>query len=65
MGESLAPFGLGAFMGVSETRGPEYSTLNSRILIIRTPKEGTPNFRKLPFRVYGILEGAGDLASRL
>ena len=25
-------------MGVSENRGPEYSTLNSRILIIRTPK---------------------------
>ena len=28
-------------MGVSENRGPEYSTLNSRILIIRTPKKGT------------------------
>ena len=26
-------------MGVSENRGPQYSTLNSRILIIRTPKE--------------------------
>ena len=25
-------------MGVSENRGPQYSTLNSRILIIRTPK---------------------------
>ena len=25
-----------------------YSTLNSRILIIRTPKYGTPHFRKLP-----------------
>ena len=25
-------------MGVSENRGPRYSTLNSRILIIRTPK---------------------------
>ena len=24
-------------------------TLNNRILIIRTPKEGTPNFRKLPY----------------
>ena len=24
--------------GVSENRGPKYSTLNSRILIIRTPK---------------------------
>ena len=35
-------------MVVSETRGPQYSTLNSRILIIRTPKLGTPNFRKLP-----------------
>ena len=28
-------------MGGSENRGPEYSTLNSRILIIRTPKYGT------------------------
>ena len=34
-------------LGVSENRGPEYSTVNSRILIIRTPKYGTPNFRKL------------------
>ena len=34
-------------MGVSENRG--YSTLNSRILIIRTPKYGAPNFRKLPY----------------
>ena len=25
-------------MGVSENRGPEYSTLNGRILVIRTPK---------------------------
>ena len=24
--------------GVSENRGPQYSTLNTRILIIRTPK---------------------------
>ena len=27
--------------GVSRNRGPKYSTRNSRILIIRTPKEGT------------------------
>ena len=26
------------YMGVSENRGPKYSALNSRILIIRTPK---------------------------
>ena len=25
-------------MGVSENRGPQYSTLNSRIIIIRAPK---------------------------
>ena len=37
------------YLGVSENRGPQYSTLNSRILIIRTPKQGTPNFRKLTF----------------
>ena len=36
-------------MGVSENRGPWYSTLNSRILILRTPKLGTPNFRNLPY----------------
>ena len=34
-------------LGVSENRGPLYSTLNSRILMIRTPKYGTPYFRKL------------------
>ena len=32
------------YMGVSENRGPQYSTLNSRILIIRTPQRGTPIF---------------------
>ena len=26
------------YMGVSENRGSKYSTLNSRVLIIRTPK---------------------------
>ena len=31
-------------MGVSENRGPKHSTLNSRILVIRTPKQGTPIF---------------------
>ena len=34
---------------VSENRGPRYRTLNSRTLIIRTPKEGTPCFRKPPY----------------
>ena len=33
-------------MGVSENRGPEYSTSNSRILIIRTPKQNTLIFGK-------------------
>ena len=32
---------LGNDMGVSEDRGPYYSTPNSRILFIRTPKYGT------------------------
>ena len=36
-------------MGVSENRGPQYSTLNNRILIIRTPNKVPPNFRKLPY----------------
>ena len=36
-------------MGVSENRGPWYGTLSSRIPIIRTPKYGTPYFRKLPY----------------
>ena len=31
-------------MGVSKNRGSQYSTLNSRILIIRTPKKGIPIF---------------------
>ena len=34
--------------GVSQNKGPYYSTLNSRILIIRTPKQGTLNFRIRP-----------------
>ena len=34
------------YLGVSENRGPEYSTLNSRMLIIRTPKQGTLIFGK-------------------
>ena len=29
-------------MGVSENRGSKYSTLNSRILIIRTPNKVPP-----------------------
>ena len=36
-------------LGVSENRGPQSRTPNSRILIIRTPKYGTPHFRKPPF----------------
>ena len=46
-------------LGFSENRGPEYSTLNSRILIIiiiRTPKYGTPNFPKISFRGPGIFD---------
>ena len=31
-------------MGVSTNRGSRYSTLNTRILIVRTPKQGTPIF---------------------
>ena len=38
----------GPEVGVSENRGPYYGTLTSRILMIKTPKYGTPNFRKLP-----------------
>ena len=47
-------------VGVSENRGPYYSTLNSlnnRILIIRTPKTRYLNFRKPP-----CPEAAYDLA---
>ena len=32
---------LKVIMGVSENRGPQYRTLNSSILIRRTPKQGT------------------------
>ena len=39
-------------MGVSENRGPYYSTPNSSILILRTPEYGTPSFRTLPYRSY-------------
>ena len=37
------------WMGISENREPKYSTLNSRILIIRSPKLRYPHFRKLPY----------------
>ena len=43
---------LGTYMGVPEKGDPnipEYSTLNSRILVTRTPKQGTPYCRKLPY----------------
>ena len=46
-GSLLAFIGI-LYVGVSENREPQYSTLNCRILIIRTTKQGTPNFRKLP-----------------
>ena len=46
-------------LGVSENRGSQYSTLNSRILVIRTPRKGTPNFRKLPYGYRVRLEGLG------
>ena len=32
--------------GVSQTRGPKYGSPNTIILIIGTPKKGTPNFGK-------------------
>ena len=52
-GEGLGLVGLNTssdiYMGVSENRGTEYSTLNSRILIKRT------YFRKLPFLLMGIM----------
>ena len=38
-------------MEVSENRGPQYSTLNSRILIIGTPKQGTPLFPETPILI--------------
>ena len=48
-------------MGVSENRGPQYSTLNSRILVIRTPN-------KVPL-IFGNsrigVEGLGKLDQRL
>ena len=44
----------GRVIGVSKNRGPLYSTLNSRILIIRTPNI-RPYFRKLPYRVWDFI----------
>ena len=38
MGDAV-PIYVPRYMGVSENRGPKYSTLNSRILIVRTPNE--------------------------
>ena len=57
-------------MGVSENRGPYYRALNSRILITRTPKYGTPIcgnshmlFGHNPFGL--LLEGAWDLVTEV
>ena len=36
-------------MGVSENRGPQYSTLNGRIPYYKVPKIRYPYFRKLPY----------------
>ena len=36
-------------MGVSENRDSLFSTLDSRIRLIRSPKQGTPHFRKHPY----------------
>ena len=35
-------------MGVPENRGPRYSTINSRILIIKTPPNKVPLFSETP-----------------
>ena len=43
-----------AHVGVSQNGGPSYSTLFCRILVVRTPKYGTPYFRKLPCLLSGI-----------
>ena len=40
--------GFRGYVGVSANRGPSYSTLNSRMISIRTP-----NFRKLPYIAWG------------
>ena len=47
--------GLQCEMGVSENRGPSYSTPISRILFVRTPKKGIGHFRKLPDGFIGPL----------
>ena len=45
-------------MGVSENRGPQYSTLNGRILVIRTPKTKVPLIlRKPPYNPSGSQAG--------
>ena len=44
-------------MGVSENRVPNIATQKFRILIIRTPKLGTPSFRKLAYSSLGVKVG--------
>ena len=49
-------------MGVSKNTGPSYSTLNSRILIIRTPKKKVPlifgkSHMRLPVITQSLLDG--------
>ena len=56
------PGGLGYCLHLAHYQGRlfggfrAWGTQISRILIIRTPKQGTPNFRKPPFRATGTCE---------
>ena len=36
-------------MGISKNPGPSFETLNSRFLIIETPRNRTPNVWKQPY----------------
>ena len=40
-------------MVVSQIRGPQYRLPNSIVLIIGTPKKGTPNFGNPPYGAQG------------
>ena len=42
--------------GVSENRGPSYSSLNSSTLAVRTPNKAPPIFQKLPYTNKALIQ---------
>ena len=51
-------------LGVSKNRGPQHSTLNTRILIIRTPKIRHPGFSETPISELRVSTALGSASEQ-